>query len=86
MRCVHFIGFNDERYWSAVRIWGKPHFIHRRWDRRAKREICDEDILVFAEGNWTDSPSKYNGDDIDEGVYHEEVQSYLFGDAGALSV
>ena len=31
MRCVHFIGFRDDRYWNAVRVFGRPHFIHRWW-------------------------------------------------------
>ena len=32
---VHFVGFRDERYWSAVKVWGRPSFIHRGWDMRA---------------------------------------------------
>ena len=34
---VHFVGFKDDRYTTAVRIFGKPDFIHRIWDIRAWR-------------------------------------------------
>lgn len=48
--CTHFVGFRDDRYWNAVRVWGLPHYIHRGWDLRARREIADGDTIVFAEG------------------------------------
>ena len=35
---VHFIAFRGEEYWSAVKVWGRPNFIHRGWDTRALRE------------------------------------------------
>ncbi len=63
---VHFVAFRGEEYWSAVRIWGRPSFIHRRWDRRAARELHPSDILVFAKGTSDDPPSDYNGADIVE--------------------
>ncbi len=66
MRCVHFVGFSNDRYWNAVRVWGRPNFIHRWWDKRACREIGEDDYVVFAEGDWTQAPSKYNSPDIDE--------------------
>ena len=66
-RCVHFIAFKDDRYWNAVRIWGRPDFIHRVWDKRAQREIdYDSDVLIFAEGDEHQPPAKWNGADIDE--------------------
>lgn len=64
--CIHFIGFRDDRYWNAVRIWGRPHFIHGGWDVRAQREIGDGDLVVFAEGDETQPPRKQNFNDIDE--------------------
>lgn len=64
--CIHFIGFRDDRYWNAVRVWGRPHFIHRGWDMRARREIGDDDLVIFAEGNETLPPRKRNFNDIDE--------------------
>jgi len=33
---IHFVGFRNDRYWNAVRIWGFPDFIHPRWDVRAR--------------------------------------------------
>lgn len=64
--CVHYVGFRDDRYWNAFRIWGGPAFIHRWWDRRAAREISDNDTVIFANGDWTQPPSKFNAPDIDE--------------------
>lgn len=66
MKCVHFIGFKDDRYWNAVKVWGRPHFIHRGWDKRAQREIGDGDIVIFASGCELEPKSKYNFNDIDE--------------------
>lgn len=64
--CVHFVAFEDDRWWNAVRIFGKPDFIHPKWDMRAKREIGDEDIVVFAEGTEHDEPRKHNAEDYIE--------------------
>jgi hypothetical protein len=46
-----------------VRVFGRPDFIHRRWDKRARREIQPGDVLIFAEG---DESQPWNGDDLDE--------------------
>lgn len=64
--CTHFVGFRDDRYWSAVAIWGRPHFVHRWWDKRARREIADVDTVVFAEGDWKQEPSRFNAPDLTE--------------------
>lgn len=63
---LHFVAFRGEEYWSAVKVWGRPDFIHRRWDLRARREIADEDTLVFAKGTDTDPPAVKSGDDLRE--------------------
>lgn len=47
---VHFVGFRGEEYWSAVKIWGRPGFVHMGNDRRMRREITDGDTVVFANG------------------------------------
>lgn len=47
--CVHFVGFKDDRYWNAVKVFGFPHFIHPGWDLRAQRDIAPGDVVVFAE-------------------------------------
>ena len=65
---LHFVGFKDgTAYNSAVQVWGKPDFIHRGWDLRAKRQIADTDTVIFAAGPRTiETPasiSSYN--DID---------------------
>ena len=63
---VHFVGFRDDRFWNAVRVFGRPDFIHRKWDQRARREIAPDDVLIFAEGDEEQSVAKHNGNDIDE--------------------
>lgn len=63
---LHFVGFRDDRYLSAVRAFGPPDFIHRRWDMRAAREIAPGDTIVFATGTENQKPSRYSGDDIVE--------------------
>lgn len=63
---VHFVGFRDDRFLSAVKVWGRPAFIHRGWDRRARREIADNDTIVFATGEADQVPRERNFDDIQE--------------------
>lgn len=48
---MHFVGFKDDRYHNAVRVFGKPDFVHRFWDQRAQHEVVEGDFVVFAEGN-----------------------------------
>jgi len=59
---LHFVGFGDDRYWNAVRVWGLPDFYHRNYDYRAWQEIVEGDVAVFADGrtpiresSWDDS-------------------------------
>jgi hypothetical protein len=61
--CIHFVGFRGDEYWSAVKVWGRPHFFHRGWDSRAQLEIYETDTVVFARGEWTQPLAKYNFDD-----------------------
>lgn len=49
--CLHFVGFSDDRYWNAVRVFGLPDIVHRVWDERARVEIGPDDVIVFAEGD-----------------------------------
>lgn len=62
---VHFVGFRGDEYNRARRIW-TPDFIHPRWDIRARREIADGDIIVFAEGDDRQKPSRFNAPDFVE--------------------
>lgn len=48
---LHFVGFKDDRYNNAVKVFGKPDFVHRFWDRRAADEVCEGDVAVFATGD-----------------------------------
>lgn len=66
MICVHFVRFENEydsRFCSAVRVFGRPHFVHRLWDERARREIADVDVVVFAKGEWDQPTTRYSYDD-----------------------
>ena len=65
-RVVHFVGFRDDRYWNAVRVWGLPDFIHRGWDLRAQREIADGDVVIFAKGPDDQEPSVRSYTDLTE--------------------
>ena len=65
-RCVHYVGFRDDRYWSAYRIFGGPRFIHRRWDQRARRDIAEGDVVIFADGDEHQPIARHNGNDLDE--------------------
>jgi hypothetical protein len=47
MMCVHFVGFRGDEYWSAVKVFGKPHFIHKDNDVRVYTEVGDNDVVVF---------------------------------------
>lgn len=48
---LHFVGFKDDRFNNAVAAFGRPDFIHRFWDMRAKHEIMPGDVAVFASGD-----------------------------------
>lgn len=63
---LHFVGFRDDRYWNAVRVFGLPDFYHRGWDTRARREIADGDVLVFAVGSERDAPIRFTFDDSNQ--------------------
>jgi len=51
--CLHFIGFSDDAYLRAVRIFGLPDIIHRYYDHRAVSDIAACDTVVFGrEKDW----------------------------------
>jgi hypothetical protein len=64
--CSHFVGFRDDAYLRARRVFGPPDFIHPRWDRRARREIADGDMVLFAVGDDTQEPARFNAPDYVE--------------------
>lgn len=48
-RVVHYIGFRDDAYLRAFRIWGGPVMIHRVNDTRTQSEIDPvTDIAIYA--------------------------------------
>lgn len=67
-RVVHFVGFRGEEFWSAVKLWGYPHMVHMGWDKRAKREIGEDDLVIVANGADENGFSKYNYPDMKEGI------------------
>lgn len=63
---IHFVGFRGEEYWSAVKVFGFPDYYHIGWDLRARREIDERDIIVFAQGEHDQKPRVKSFDDIKE--------------------
>ena len=59
----HFVGFKDDRYWNAIKTWGRPDFIHRFWDRRAVDEVAEGDVVIFADGDETQDVRTFSFDD-----------------------
>jgi len=57
---LHFIGFRGDEYVRAIRVFGKPDFIHIGWDRWARLEVVAGDVAVFARGTFDDGPSPYS--------------------------
>lgn len=51
--CVHFVGFRGEEYWSAVRIWGRPHYTWPEASFRTLGETGPEDVVIYG-------PSAFN--------------------------
>jgi hypothetical protein len=60
---LHFVGFEDDRVHSAIKVFGRPHFWHRFWDHRAAAEVAPGDVVVFAHGDETMPPKEYAFDD-----------------------
>lgn len=60
---VHFVGFRTaEEYDAAVRVWGKPDFIHLIHDARMYGDIGEFDTVVFG-SKATDTVHKYSWQD-----------------------
>jgi len=60
---THFVGFKDERFHAAMRAFGRPDFIHRFWDVRAKLEIAPGDRVIFADKDENQKINEYTFDD-----------------------
>ena len=59
----HFVGFKDDRWHNAVKVFGQPDFVHRFWDRRAVAEVFAGDVVVFADGDETQDVRVHAYDD-----------------------
>lgn len=61
---LHFVGFRDDRYWNAIKVFGQPDFVHQRWDWRTLQEYDPEtDTIIFATGDETWRLARYSYDD-----------------------
>lgn len=63
---LHFVRFDDchgSTFVAAVKAFGPPAFMHRKWDQRAQRDIAPGDTVVFAKGDADQPISRWNGDD-----------------------
>ena len=60
---LHFVGFKDDRYLTALKYFGQPDFVHRFWDSRARAEIVEGDVTIFADKDETKPLSQYSYDD-----------------------
>ena len=77
---IHFVGFKGDEYTAAVRIFGRPDFIHRNHDIRLVRggELAPWDIVVFANGS--EKAVKLNATDdsnIDVQLFEKAERSRL---------
>ena len=64
MMAVHFVGFRtDAEHSAAVKVLGKPDFVHMWHDHRMQGDIDDDlDTVVFgSKGSLT--PSKFSWQD-----------------------
>jgi len=57
---VHFIGVEPAQYWSAMRVWGRPDYIHPRATWSCLGEIDRHDIVIFGAKAFT-LPKKWRG-------------------------
>lgn len=66
---LHFVGFRNERVYTARSIFGAPDFYHRNWDYRAYQETSvPGDVVVFASGTINDPPKPTSWDDSEADI------------------
>lgn len=56
--CVHFIGLSKNEYWSAMRVWGTPDFVHPRATWSCLGEIDRIDTVILGRGAFN-APKKF---------------------------
>lgn len=77
MGALHFVGFKDDRYWNAVKVFGLPDFYHRNYDMRARQEIVEGDVAVFAVGSIDDPPKSISWDDSQQDILARGGKEFL---------
>jgi hypothetical protein len=62
--CLHFVGFRGDEFTRAVKVFGRPDFVHRVNDRRLRDggELAPHDTVVFANG-YESKPTDWSFDD-----------------------
>ena len=60
---THFVGFKNDRFWTAVRTFGPPDFVHRFWDQRAVVEVFPGDRVIFADRDEFQPVNEFTFDD-----------------------
>ena len=50
-KIVHFIGFDGDGFSAAVKVWGRPDFIHKFFDKRSLGDI-DLECHATAKGTY----------------------------------
>lgn len=47
---VHFVGVANDQYANAVRIWGRPDYVHGRATWSCMGEIDGNDVVILGRG------------------------------------
>lgn len=68
IQAVHFVGFRDDAYLRAMKVFGRPDFVHRYYDKRTIGDIAPGDTVVFGrDKDWnrflTNSPAEHSFND-----------------------
>lgn len=84
-QCIHFIGFRTPyQFWLAEQVFGKPDFIHVKYDIRTAfgGEMHPDDVLVFAsDKDWirfiNNDPYPFAVDDSAADIPSDEVLTHM---------
>ncbi len=50
--CVHFIGFRGDEYVRAMRVWGRPDFVHEYATWSVLGDCAPGDTVIFGPHAW----------------------------------
>jgi hypothetical protein len=63
MMLVHFVGVTQDQFVNAVRVFGKPDFVHKWHDHRSHGDVdWDSDTVVLGDKGRT-TPCKWSWQD-----------------------